>query len=145
MKNVDFGIAKTPRYEPCGNEEFAAAFQKQLDPWPLLSFRSSTKEVVHFSLQHSVTLLVPKRLNVFDFPTFSGESNVFHDFSFKFEESEEDGQSRFGAMAVALKKLSDRYLMLTPPFIALLCRTFITLEGLMADDPKMSEARTGHN
>eukprot|EP00434_Breviolum_minutum_P034085 symbB.v1.2.030163.t1/scaffold3356.1/size58521/4 len=84
MKNVDFGIAKTPRYEPCGNEEFAVAFQKQL-------------------------------------------------------ESEEDGQSRFGAMAVALKKLSDRYLMLTPPFIALLCRTFITLEGLLADDPKMSE------
>ena len=48
-------------------------------------------------------------------------------------------------MAVALKKLSDRYLMLTPPFIALLCRTFITLEGLLADDPKMSEARTGDN
>ena len=44
-------------------------------------------------------------------------------------------------MAVALKKLSDRYLMLTPPFIALLCRTFITLEGLLADDPKMSEAK----
>ena len=43
-------------------------------------------------------------------------------------------------MAVALKKLSDRYLMLTPPFIALLCRTFITLEGLLADDPKMAEA-----
>lgn len=57
MKNVDFGIAKTPRYEPCGNEEFAVAFQKQLDPWPLLSFRSSTREVVHFSLQHSVSLL----------------------------------------------------------------------------------------
>lgn len=54
-------------------------------------------------------------------------------------ESEADGQSRFGAMAVALKKLSDRYLMLTPPFIALLCRTFITLEGLLAEDPKMAE------
>eukprot|EP00438_Fugacium_kawagutii_P028797 Skav211412 [mRNA] locus=scaffold1528:477316:483401:+ [translate_table: standard] len=78
MKNVDFGIADTPRYEPCGNEEFA--------------------------------------------------------------ESEADGQSRFGSMAVALKKLSDRYLMLTPPFIALLCRTFITLEGLLADDPEMAEA-----
>lgn len=84
MKNVDFGIKERPRYEPCGNEEFAVAFQKQL-------------------------------------------------------ESEADGQSRFGAMAVALKKLSDRYLMLTPPFIALLCRTFITLEGLLADDPKMAE------
>lgn len=52
-------------------------------------------------------------------------------------EKEAGGQSRFGAMAVALKKLSARYLMLTPPFIALLCRTFITLEGLLADDPDM--------
>eukprot|EP00913_Durusdinium_trenchii_P015684 g14739.t1 len=85
MKNMDYGIADTPRYEECGNEEFAEAFAVQL-------------------------------------------------------QREADGQSRFGAMAVALKKLSDRYLMLTPPFIALLCRTFITLEGLLADDPKMAEA-----
>ena len=55
-------------------------------------------------------------------------------------EKEAGGQSRFGAMAVALKKLSDRYLMLTPPFIALLCRTFITLEGLLADDPALVES-----
>lgn len=101
------GHGLSTRYEPCGNEEFAVAFAKQL-------------------------------------------------------ESEADGTSRFGAMAVALKKLSDRgaapnrsfeacragrkrtwqpksdriskgfrpfwcvspwsrgYLMLTPPFIALL-------------------------
>ena len=31
MKNVDFGIKERPRYEPCGNEEFAVAFQKQLE------------------------------------------------------------------------------------------------------------------
>jgi len=55
-------------------------------------------------------------------------------------EKEAGGQSRFGAMAVALKKLSDRYLMLTPPFIALLCRTFITLEGLLGDDPELLES-----
>ena len=55
-------------------------------------------------------------------------------------EMEAGGQSRFGAMAVALKKLSDRYLMLTPPFIALLCRTFITLEGLLGDDPVLVES-----
>eukprot|EP00437_Effrenium_voratum_P046032 CAMPEP_0181516602 /NCGR_PEP_ID=MMETSP1110-20121109/64210_1 /TAXON_ID=174948 /ORGANISM="Symbiodinium sp., Strain CCMP421" /LENGTH=261 /DNA_ID=CAMNT_0023646727 /DNA_START=80 /DNA_END=862 /DNA_ORIENTATION=+ len=55
-------------------------------------------------------------------------------------EMEAGGQSRFGAMAVALKKLSDRYLMLTPPFIALLCRTFITLEGLLGDDPALVES-----
>jgi len=54
-------------------------------------------------------------------------------------EREAGGQSRFGAMATALKKLSNRYLMLTPPFVALLCRTFITLEGLLADDPELAE------
>lgn len=77
MKNVDFGIAKTPRYEPCGNEEFAVAFQKQLDPWPLLSFRSSTREVIHFSLQHSFCS------QCFFFATFLGSqisSMISHKF-----------------------------------------------------------------
>jgi len=54
-------------------------------------------------------------------------------------ELEVGGQSRFGAMATALKKMSDRYLMLTPPFVALMCRTFITLEGLLSDDPELAE------
>ena len=85
MKNMAYGKSKAPRYEPCGNEEFAAAVGEQI-------------------------------------------------------EKEAGGQSRFGAMAVALKKLSDRYLMLTPPFIALLCRTFITLEGLLGDDPALVES-----
>ena len=85
MKNMAYGKSKTPRYEPCGNEEFAVAVGEQI-------------------------------------------------------EKEAGGQSRFGAMAVALKKLSDRYLMLTPPFIALLCRTFITLEGLLGDDPALVES-----
>ncbi|CAJ1397749.1 unnamed protein product [Effrenium voratum] len=75
-----------------------------------------------------------------DVPRYEPCSN--EDFAEAFAEQlekEAGGQSRFGAMAVALKKLSDRYLMLTPPFIALLCRTFITLEGLLADDPVMAE------
>lgn len=54
-------------------------------------------------------------------------------------QAETGGTSRFGAMATALKKLSDRYLMLTPPYVALLCRTFITLEGLLGDDPQLAE------
>jgi len=52
---------------------------------------------------------------------------------------EDGGVSRFGAMATALKKLSNRYVMLTPPYVALLCRTFITLEGLLGDDPDMAK------
>ncbi|CAK0844344.1 unnamed protein product [Prorocentrum cordatum] len=53
---------------------------------------------------------------------------------------ESGGISRFGAMATSLKKLSSRYLMLTPPYVALLCRTFITLEGLLGDDPELADA-----
>jgi len=53
--------------------------------------------------------------------------------------AEAGGTSRFGAMATALKRLSDRYMMLTPPYVALLCRTFITLEGLLGDDPELAE------
>lgn len=51
---------------------------------------------------------------------------------------EAGGTTRFGVMATALKKLSYSYLMLTPPYVALLCRTFVTLEGLLADDPEMA-------
>jgi len=53
--------------------------------------------------------------------------------------ADQGGLSRFGAMAVALKALSDEYLMLTPPYVALLARTFITLEGMLGDDPEMAE------
>lgn len=49
------------------------------------------------------------------------------------------GTSRFGALAIALKKLSAKYLLLTPPYIALICRTFLTLEGLVVKDPEFAE------
>lgn len=48
--------------------------------------------------------------------------------------TEEGGSSRFGALATALKKISPEYVMLVPPYVALLCRTFITLEGLLGED-----------
>ena len=46
--------------------------------------------------------------------------------------SEEGGQSRFGALATGLGALSSRYKFLTPPYIVLLVRTFLTLEGIAA-------------
>lgn len=54
-------------------------------------------------------------------------------------QSFEGGTTRFGAMAMALKGMSNRYAMLTPPYVALLCRTFITLEGLLGDDPQLAK------
>lgn len=54
-------------------------------------------------------------------------------------ESEEGGMSRFGALATGLSQLSSDYRFLCPPFVVLLCRTFLTLEGV-ADkvDPKFN-------
>lgn len=44
---------------------------------------------------------------------------------------EEGGTSRFGALATVLnKRLSARWKMATPPYVLLLIRTFLTLEGI---------------
>ena len=45
-------------------------------------------------------------------------------------ESQEGGTSRFGALATGLAALSEDYEVRTPPYIILLCRTFLTLEGM---------------
>ena len=47
-------------------------------------------------------------------------------------EAEEGGQSRFGALATGLGAMSGSYKFLTPPYIVLLVRTFLTLEGIAA-------------
>lgn len=46
-------------------------------------------------------------------------------------EKDKDAQTKLGATVQAIRKLSDRYLMLTPPYIILITRTFITLEGFV--------------
>ena len=46
--------------------------------------------------------------------------------------AEAGGQSRFGALATGLGAMSSRYKFLTPPYIVLLVRTFLTLEGIAA-------------
>ena len=40
-------------------------------------------------------------------------------------EAQEGSTSRFGALATGLAQLSVRYQLLTPPYIILLCRTFL--------------------
>lgn len=49
----------------------------------------------------------------------------------------EGGESRFGALATVLnKKISPNWLVFTPPYVLLLIRTFLTLEGIAASaDP----------
>ncbi|XRB05640.1 ABC1 domain-containing protein [Pycnococcus provasolii] len=54
-------------------------------------------------------------------------------------EGESGGTTRFGALATGLGSLSTRYRFLTPPYIVLLCRTFLTLEGLASKaDPEFN-------
>jgi predicted unusual protein kinase regulating ubiquinone biosynthesis (AarF/ABC1/UbiB family) len=54
--------------------------------------------------------------------------------------SVEGGSSRFGALATVLNiELSGRWKMFTPPYIILLLRTFLTLEGIAAQvDPNFN-------
>lgn len=46
-------------------------------------------------------------------------------------EEDKEAQSRLGATVAAIRRLSDRYLMLTPPYVVLITRTFVTLEGFV--------------
>jgi hypothetical protein len=41
-----------------------------------------------------------------------------------------DGTTRFGALATGLGGVSEEYRFECPPYIVLLCRTFLTLEGI---------------
>ena len=47
-------------------------------------------------------------------------------------ESCEGGTARFGALATVLNGLSKQWRMFTPPYVVLLIRTFLTLEGIAA-------------
>ncbi len=52
---------------------------------------------------------------------------------------EADGMTRFGALATGLGGASGTFRFLCPPFIILLCRTFLTLEGMAnVVDPNFS-------
>eukprot|EP00873_Tetraselmis_striata_P030002 jgi/Tetstr1/450266/TSEL_037302.t1 len=54
-------------------------------------------------------------------------------------EGEADGNTRFGALATGLAQMSSKYKLKTPPYIILLCRTFLTLEGIAAKvEPEFS-------
>lgn len=44
---------------------------------------------------------------------------------------DEEARRRLGATVAAVRRLSDRFLMITPPYIVLITRTFVTLEGLV--------------
>ena len=47
-------------------------------------------------------------------------------------ERQEGGMSRFGALSKVLFEMSGSYQEFTPPYVLLLIRTFLTLEGVVA-------------
>lgn len=63
----------------------------------------------------------------------TGEDLGIRELSKDLEEAmrgEDGGTSRFGALATVLNGLSERWKMSTPPYVLLLIRTFLTLEGI---------------
>ena len=76
-----------------------------------------------------------------DFTTFGVDEKTGEDLGLKQFSQElgeamtttEDGTSRFGAFATVLnQELAPRWKMFTPPYVLLLIRTFLTLEGIAA-------------
>lgn len=54
-------------------------------------------------------------------------------------ERDSEAQRSFGGLAAAVQRMSRNYLILAPPYVILLTRTFVTLEGLVARvDPDFS-------
>ena len=67
------------------------------------------------------------------FDPITGEDLGINVLAKDLEESmrgEEGGTSRFGALATVLNGLSEKWKMSTPPYVLLLIRTFLTLEGI---------------
>mmetsp|Transcript_4191 Transcript_4191/g.9130 ORF Transcript_4191/g.9130 Transcript_4191/m.9130 type:complete len:832 (-) Transcript_4191:92-2587(-) len=121
MDRVDFGIM----------ECFAAGIRHVLnEDWVNLT-----------RVMQEVRFTPTPLLKYTNFATRELQPCTVEDFAASLEKSvrsEAGGTSRFGSMATALKKMSNDYVMLTPPYVALLCRTFITLEGLLGDDPELA-------
>ena len=65
-------------------------------------------------------------------PYVEGDIEVFADVLRKKMQATEGGESRFGALAAVLSALGKQWRMYTPPYVLLLIRTFLTLEGIAA-------------
>ena len=77
-------------------------------------------------------------------PFVVGKIEVFAEELRAKMQSTEGGESRFGALASVLSSLGKQWRMYTPPYVLLLIRTFLTLEGIAAKvDPNFNIYEVG--
>ncbi|CAE7253365.1 unnamed protein product, partial [Symbiodinium pilosum] len=124
---LDFGLMGT--VEPKIMEGFAAGIQHLLaERWLPLAKVMQDVGFMAEAEGGGFKKVIDPTARVFEYTRCPDE-----EFAAALEESmknEEGGLSRFGALAGALTKLSDRYHMTMPGYIILFIRTFLTLEGI---------------
>ncbi|CAE7229894.1 unnamed protein product [Symbiodinium sp. CCMP2592] len=124
---LDFGLMGT--VEPRIMEGFAAGIQHLLaERWLPLAKVMQDVGFMAVGKEGGFKKVVDPSARVFEYTSCPDE-----EFAAALEaqmKAEEGGLSRFGALAGALTKLSDRYHMTMPGYIILFIRTFLTLEGI---------------
>ncbi|CAE7759465.1 unnamed protein product [Symbiodinium necroappetens] len=124
---LDFGLMGT--VEPRIMEGFAAGIQHLLaERWLPLAKVMQDVGFMAVGEEGGFKKVVDPSARVFEYTSCPDE-----EFAAALEaqmKAEEGGLSRFGALAGALTKLSDRYHMTMPGYIILFIRTFLTLEGI---------------
>jgi len=124
---LDFGLMGT--VEPRIMEGFAAGIQHLLaERWLPLAKVMQDVGFMAVGEEGGFKKVVDPSARVFEYRSCPDE-----EFALALEaqmKAEEGGLSRFGALAGALTKLSDRYHMTMPGYIILFIRTFLTLEGI---------------
>eukprot|EP00439_Symbiodinium_sp_Y106_P016519 s2446_g2.t1 len=124
---LDFGLMGT--VEPRIMDGFAAGIQHLLaERWLPLAKVMQDVGFMAVGEEGGFKKVVDPSARVFEYRSCPDE-----EFALALEaqmKAEEGGLSRFGALAGALTKLSDRYHMTMPGYIILFIRTFLTLEGI---------------
>ena len=117
---LDFGLMSTVEADIM--EAFASGIQAVLNKdWPALTEAFIATGFFGTPIMYRPTQLDPWRPGT--------KEAVTEELAMRMEQTE-GGLSRFGALSTVLFDMSDRWEEFTPPYILLLIRTFLTLEGI---------------
>jgi hypothetical protein len=137
---LDFGLMST--VEPEIMEAFARGIQACLaEDWTTLAKAFKATGFVNDPVQFRSDTSLP--FTTFGVDEKTGEDLGLTQFTEEVAQAmseTEGGTSRFGALATVLnQQLAPRWKMFTPPYVLLLIRTFLTLEGIAARvDPEFN-------
>ena len=130
---LDFGLMST--VDPTIMEAFARGIQACLaEDWYTLAKAFKETGFVNDPIQYKASPTA--EWSVFGVDPSTGEDLGLPQLATELGQAmseTEGGTSRFGALATVLNQcLSPRWKMFTPPYVLLLIRTFLTLEGIAA-------------